>query len=85
MKVGMLLHLFLEKIRNFPEVYFKGYHWSVTLTDKIVITSINSVTNLVVTETNLLRKHQIKNICFSLFTFNQSKTKFETLEQYWHN
>ena len=43
---------FLEKIRHFPEVHF--------------ITSINSVRNLVVTGTNLLKKHQIKNICFSL-------------------
>ena len=47
---------FLEKIRHFPEVHF--------------ITSINSVRNLVVTGTNLLKKHQMKNKCFSLFTFN---------------
>ena len=47
---------FLEKIRLFPEVHF--------------ITSINSVRNLVVAGTNLLKKHQMKKKCFSLFTFN---------------
>ena len=62
---------FLEKIRHFPEVHF--------------ITSINSVRNLVVTGTNLLRKHQMKNICFSLFTFNQSRIQFETLEYCLHS
>ena len=79
-KAGMLFFFFLEKIRNIPEVHFKGYHCFITLTDKIVITSINSVRNLVFTGTNLLRNHQLKTICFSLFTFSQSKIQFETLE-----
>ena len=84
-KVGMLLLVFWRKSEIFPEVHFKGYHCFITLTDKIVITSINSVRNLVVTGKNLLRKHQMKNICFSLFTFNQSKIQFETLEHYRHS
>ena len=45
----------------------------------------NSVRNLVVTGTNLLKKHQMKNICFPLFTFNQSKIQFETMEHYRHS
>ena len=68
---GMLLLLFLEKIRNVSEVHF--------------IRSINSVRNLVVTLTNLLKKHQIKNFCFPLFTFNQSKIQIETIEHYRHS
>ena len=62
---------FLEKISNVSEVHF--------------IRSINSVRNLVVTGTNLLKKHQMKNICFPLFTFNQSKIQFETMEHYRHS
>ena len=76
---------FLEKIRNFPEVQLKGYHCFITLIDKIVITSVNIVTDLVVTGSNLLRMHQTKNICFSLFTLNQSNIQFETLEYYRHS
>ena len=81
-KVGMLLLLFWRKSEIFPEVHCNGYYCFITLTNKIVITRINSVHNLVVTGTNLLRKHQMKNICFSLITFNQSKIQFETLEHY---
>ena len=44
-----------------------------------------SASNLVVTGANPLRKHQMKNICFALFIFNQSKIQFETLEQYRHS
>ena len=84
-KVGMLLLVFWRKSEIFPEVHFKGYHCFITLTDKIVITSINSARNLAVIRKNLLRKHQMKNICFSLFTFNQSKIQFETLEHYGHS
>ena len=84
-KVGMLLLVFWRKSEIFPEVHFKGYHCFITLTDKIVITSINSARNLAVIRKNLLRKHQMKNICFSLFTFNQSKIQFETLEHYRHS
>ena len=62
---------FLEKIRNVLEFHF--------------IPSINSVRNSVVTGTNLLKKHQMKNICFSLFTFNQSKIQLETIEHYRHS
>ena len=76
---------FLEKIRNFPEVQLKVYHCFITLIDKIVITSVNIVSNLVVTGSNLLRMHQMKNICFSLFNLNQSNIQFETLEQYRHS
>ena len=76
---------FLEKIKNISEVHFKGYHCFITLTDKFVIASINSVRNSVVTGTNLLRKHQMKNICFSLFTFSQPKIQFKTLEHYRHS
>ena len=83
-KVGMLLLLFWRKSEIFPEAHFKDYLCFITLTDKIVITSINSACNLAVTGTNLLRKHQMKNIFFSLFTFNQSKIQSETLEHYRH-
>ena len=61
-KVGMLLLVFWRKSEIFPEVHFKGYHCFITLTDKIVITSINSARNLAVTGKNLLRKHQMKNL-----------------------
>ena len=29
-----VIPFFLEKIKNFPEVHFKGYHFSITLADK---------------------------------------------------
>ena len=71
-KVGMLLLVFWRKSEIFPEVHFKGYHCFITPTDKIVITSINSARNLAVTRKNLLRKHQMKNICFLyLLSINQ--------------
>ena len=72
--------IFLEKM-IYPEVYFKDYYSSFTLTDMMVITSINSVNNLVATGTNPLRKHKIKHFSFSLLIFNQSKIKFKTLDQ----
>ena len=63
---------FFEKITNFPEVHFKGYHCFITLTVKIVITSINSVSNLVVTGVNLLRNHQMKiSVILYLLSINQ--------------
>ena len=85
-KIGMLLLVFWRKSEIYLEVHFKGYHCFITLTDKIVITSNNnSARNVAVTGKNLLRKHQMKNICVSLFTFNQSKIQFETLEHYRHS
>ena len=57
------VRLFLKILReSIFIVKYKGYH---RLSDEIVITSINSVSNLVATRTNPLRKHQIRNICFS--------------------
>ena len=69
-KVGMILYILLEKIRNFLQVYLKGYQCSFTLTNNIVITSINRVINLILIVKNLLRNHQMKNFGFSLLIFN---------------
>ena len=77
-KVGIF---FWRKAEIFQKFILRS-HCSFTLTDNIFITSINSVSNLVVTGKNPLRKHQMKNVCFSVFIFNQSKIQFETLEQY---
>ena len=78
----MLLHIFWGKSEIFQKVHFKGDHCSFILGDKIVIISVNSISNVAVTGANPLRKHQMKNICFALFIFNQSKIQFEILEQY---
>ena len=66
----MLLHIFPEKIRNFPGVHFKDNHCLITLTDKIVLTSIIAI-----------KRFLSKNICSSLFISNQSEIQIETLEQ----
>ena len=73
---------FFGKNQKFPEVHFKGYHCFITLTEKIVITSINSVSNLVVTGPSLLGKHQMKNIFFLYLLSINQKIQFETREHY---
>ena len=80
--VGMLFHLFLEKNENFPILIAITVHLEQ---DRIVITSISSVSNLVVTRENSLRKHQLKKYLFCSIFFNQSKIQFETLEEYRHS
>ena len=74
-----VLLLFWRKSEILPKFILRAITVS-SPRQKIVITVINRVSNVVVTGTNLFRKHQVKNICFSLFTFNQSKIQFETRE-----
>ena len=66
----MLLHIFPEKSRNFPGVHFKDNHCLITLTDKIVLTSIIAIKRLL-----------SKTMCSSLFISSQSEIQIETLEQ----
>ena len=70
LKVRILLHTFCRKAEIFQKFILKS-HYSFTLTD-IIITNVNSDSNVVATGTNPLKNHQMKIAYFlSLFLINQ--------------
>ena len=70
--VEMLFHLFWKKTEIFQKFILRAITVHLDQ-DKIIFTSINSVSNLVVTGENPLRKHQMKKISVLLCFFQSIK------------